>query len=76
MTLGQALKQARVERCYDQKTMAEKLGITPQTISYYENDKKAPGINVLRRYCELFELDPAELAKLKYGTEKDHDRNE
>ena len=73
MTLGQTLKKARLEACLDQKTLGERLGVTPQNISYYENDKKAPGVNTLRKYCELFGLNPAELAKLKYGREENHD---
>ena len=73
MTLGQTLKKARIDRCLTQKRLGEIIGITPQTISYYETDAKTPGLAALRKYCEALDLDPAELAALKYGSEEDQD---
>jgi transcriptional regulator with XRE-family HTH domain len=59
-TLGDKLSSLRREHGYTQETVAERLGVSPQAVSKWENDASCPDVMLL----------PA-IAKL-YGTTIDH----
>lgn len=46
-TLGSRIADLRREKGYKQDELAEKLGVSPQAVSKYENDLSCPDISVL-----------------------------
>ena len=53
-TLGKRIMQHRKEMGLTQDQLAEKLGVTAQAVSKWENDQSCPDINMLPRLAELF----------------------
>lgn len=60
---GDRLKAARESAGFTQEQVADKLGISKQTVSSYECQKGVPSGNVLMRLCMLYRLDVSSLAK-------------
>ena len=56
-TLGQYLKDKRIENRFTQSYVASKLNLDRSLISKYENDDLAPNDEVLNNYCLLLEAD-------------------
>ena len=54
MTLGQKLKQLRFEKDLTQKELAERLHVSFQTVSKWENGENEPDIATLKELAELF----------------------
>lgn len=63
MKIGKKLKDARQAQGYSQEVLAEKLYVSRQTISNWENDKTYPGIESLLRISELFQVSLDDLVK-------------
>ncbi|MBP2097433.1 helix-turn-helix domain-containing protein [Enterococcus rivorum] len=63
MEVGQRLKERRNELHLTQDFVAEKLGITRQTISNWENGRSYPDIERIIRLSELYNLSLDELLK-------------
>ena len=57
VSLGFKLRSLRINANMKQKDVAEKVGVSPATISDYENDKSVPSTDVLRGYITLFNSD-------------------
>lgn len=53
-TLGKRIMQHRKNMGLTQDQLAEKLGVTAQAVSKWENDLSCPDINMLPRLAELF----------------------
>ena len=53
-TLGKRIMRRRKELGLTQDQLAEKLGVTAQAVSKWENDQSCPDINMLPRLAELF----------------------
>jgi transcriptional regulator with XRE-family HTH domain len=53
-TLGKRIVQHRKRLGLTQDQLAEKLGVTAQAVSKWENDQSCPDINMLPRLAELF----------------------
>ena len=47
MEIGKKLKNARVQSGMTQENVAEKINVSRQTISNWENDKSYPDVNSL-----------------------------
>ena len=56
MELGNQIKKYRKERSLSQDALAEKVYVSRQTISNWENDKSYPDINSLMLLCDTFEI--------------------
>ena len=56
MSLGNNLFQARKKAGLSQETVAEKLGISRQTISKWETDETVPDIYQAKRIAKLYNL--------------------
>ena len=54
-TLGKRISKNRKKLNLTQDQLAEKLGVTAQAVSKWENDLSCPDINMLPRLAELFE---------------------
>lgn len=53
-TLGKRIMQHRKDMGLTQDQLAEKLGVTAQAVSKWENDQSCPDINMLPKLAELF----------------------
>jgi peptidoglycan hydrolase-like protein with peptidoglycan-binding domain/DNA-binding XRE family transcriptional regulator len=60
------LRKARKEHIWSQGELAERIGVAKETISRWENGVSRPQPNQLRKLCEAFEREPADLG---YTTE-------
>ncbi len=56
MELGKQIKKYRGELGLSQETLAERIYVSRQTISNWENDKNYPDINSLLRLSEVFQV--------------------
>lgn len=63
MTIGQKLKQARIEKGYSQEELAEKANVSRQTISNWETGKTYPDIVSVLFLSELYNLSLDSLLK-------------
>ena len=54
MTLGQKIKKLRIEKNLTQKDLADRLYVTFQTVSKWENDENEPDVSTLRELAKLF----------------------
>ena len=61
MTLGKRIAQNRKNLGLTQDQLAEKLGITAQAVSKWENDQSCPDISVLPKLAEIFGITTDEL---------------
>ena len=61
MELGTVIKQLRFRASMTQEQLAEKLGISPQSISKWENEISMPDISLLPTIAEIFGVSVDEL---------------
>ena len=61
MTLGEKLSEKRRSKNMTQDDVAEKLGVTPQAVSKWENDASCPDISLLPTLASLYETTNDEL---------------
>ena len=69
MTLGEKIVYYRDKRGLTQKALAERMGITPTRLNYWEKDKREPDVKMLNLLCKTLEIDPKALLSDE-GTEK------
>ena len=50
------LKALRISKDLSQTGLARKLGITQSAIHRYENELSKPSLNVIYKYCKLFDV--------------------
>ena len=63
MELGKQIKKYRNERSLSQDALAEKVFVSRQTISNWENDKSYPDVNSLVLLSQVFEVSLDQLIK-------------
>lgn len=63
MTLGERLLEYRTNLKMSQDTLAEKVGVTRQTVSKWETDQSTPEFNKIIPLCEIFGVTTDELIK-------------
>lgn len=63
MEIGTQIKQRRTAAGLSQEELADRIFVTRQTLSNWENDKTYPDINSLLRLSELFHVSLDELVK-------------
>ena len=61
MTLGEKIVYYRDKRGLTQKALAERMGITPTRLNYWEKDKREPDVKMLNLLCKTLEIDPKAL---------------
>lgn len=76
MELGKQIKKYRKELSLSQDALAEKIFVSRQTISNWENDKSYPDINSLILLSEVFETSIDNLIKGDVEAMKEQIRNE
>ena len=55
-TIGNRISQSRKEKGITQEEMAERLGVTPQAVSKWENDISYPDILLLPKIAEILDV--------------------
>lgn len=56
MTLGDRIQQLRTKNCYSQDMLASLLGVSRQTISHYETNRRVPTLVSLMKMAEAFQV--------------------
>ena len=54
--LNERIKQLRIERGLNQVELAEKLGVSKQSVSNWENDNIQPSIEMLLKLSHIFSV--------------------
>lgn len=54
MTFGQKIKKLRTESNLTQKDLADKMNVTFQTVSKWENDTNEPDITNIKELAKIF----------------------
>ena len=57
MTLGNLLKQNRLQANLSLKDVSKKLNVSARHIIYIEKDERKPSIDVLIQMCKLYKMD-------------------
>ena len=70
--IGQFIKQIRKDNKLTQKDLADKLGVTYQAVSKWENGKNVPDISILKEMSKMFNIDIDEILD---GEKKDKNKN-
>ena len=64
MTLGEIIKTVRKKKGLSQKNLAALLNTTPQNLAQYENNRRKPKLDTLRKMTEAMNVSLHELTKL------------
>lgn len=56
MNIANRIRQLRTENCMTQRNLADKLGLTPKMISFYENGERTPPIDILLKLVKIFDV--------------------
>ena len=59
--IGQFIKQIRQDNKLTQKELADKLGVTYQAVSKWENGKNVPDVSILKEMSKMFNVDINEI---------------
>ena len=74
MTLGEKIYRLRTDRNLTQEQLAEKLGVTRQSISKWEGDLVKPEIEKLKAMAKLFEISLDDLISDEASDDKDKEK--
>lgn len=66
--ISETLKGLRLDRGMTQEEVAEQVGLTRQAVSSYESGRTQPGLDILERLAQVYEV---ELTDIVYGRSKD-----
>ena len=58
--IGNFIKSIRLDNNLTQKEFADKLGVTYQAVSKWENGKNIPDIAILKQICDEYNIDTDE----------------
>lgn len=56
MSIGERLKNTRIDKDHDQKTTAEILNVSEKQIIRYEKDRQEMGIQKLKEFCLYYRI--------------------
>lgn len=59
--LGKKLAALRVKRGLTQEQLAEQLGVSQKTVTYYERRIVNPSLELINRFAVFFDVSPADL---------------
>ena len=61
---GKWLKEQRLNAGLTQVELAHLLGLTPETIAYFETGKRTAGLHALKKLSDFFNISIYELRKM------------
>lgn len=53
-TVGQIIREKRLERCWTQQKLANKIGVSAASIGYWENEQASPSIYAVWDLADVF----------------------
>lgn len=56
MGIENRIKSLRLENSYTQKDLADKLGLTPKMISFYEKGERIPPLDIVLKLIQIFDV--------------------
>jgi transcriptional regulator with XRE-family HTH domain len=59
--IGERLKQARIKLGITQKSLAQKLNITPSAVSMYENGNRLPSMEIFIKLIDILSISADEV---------------
>ena len=68
--IGNKIKEIRKENHLTQAELAEKLGVTYQAVSKWENGKNIPDIEIMKQICKEYQIDINEFLDTKVTSKK------
>ena len=71
--IGNFIKSIRIENNLTQKELADKLGVTYQAVSKWENGKNIPDLSIIKKLCDDFNIDIDELLN---GVKKEKEKKQ
>ena len=69
--IGQFIKKIREENNLTQKELADRLGVTFQAVSKWENGKNAPDLGILKQISDEFNVNIDEILSGKRSSKKE-----
>lgn len=76
MNIAKQIKKYRLNSNMSQRDLGEKLGISQQQIAQYENGKRMPKLETIRRIADALEVPMYELTEFDYGPSVEEMRDE
>ena len=67
MNLGETIYQYRINKNLSQGDLAEKLDVSRQSVSKWENNSAVPDLDKIIKLCDIFEISIDELVKGKHS---------
>lgn len=61
MKIGEKITAGRQKLGFTQRELADKLFVTHQTVSQWENDQRKPDLDALARLCQILSLDARDI---------------
>lgn len=68
--IGNSIKKFRKQKGYTQKQLAEKAGISNNSLIRYENDETSPNLQIMQQIAEVLEVSVSDLFPLASAVEK------
>lgn len=65
MTTGEAIRNARMQLCLNQKQFCELCGVSRSLLCQIEKDKKEPSLRTLKKILSVLEMSFEELIDIK-----------
>ena len=56
MTIGKRIKLLRTELGFTQKILADKIGLAPKMVSFYENEERIPPMDIVLKLTNIFDV--------------------
>lgn len=66
LTYGEVLRELRIYHGYKQKDISDYLNITSQAYSNYENNKRTPDIETMRKISQFYNITVDKLISYRY----------
>lgn len=73
-SFAERLINAREKKNLTQKQLAEKLGITPTRLNYWEKGKREPNIEMIGKLAEALDVSPDSLMGWEYYDRQNADQ--
>ncbi|MGM9608279.1 MAG: helix-turn-helix transcriptional regulator [Oscillospiraceae bacterium] len=68
--INETLRQLRQERGLTQEEVAERVGLTRQAVSGYEAGRTQPGLDVLQRLADIYQVELTDIIYGRAGTDR------
>ncbi len=65
--IGKNIRYFRTQKRLSLDALAVRLGVSKMALSYYENDKRIPPVDMLRRICEILDISMGKLMSYSEG---------